>query len=136
MENALTVNKELLETLDRIETLFEVREYDFEEAGSEESYEEFSQLLWYDLFEHQYDDAIAEINADIIGLSRIVQVLNGATLEELDSDCNMANDDIGMGIVYVETHNMIMNLEPLKREAVFEVIKKTRLYKMHFDMFQ
>lgn len=136
--NRFEVTKDIQIALADIESLLDVREQDFTDTSVEDWYEECSQSLWYSLFDSQFNDSIVEVNFEIIELSWVVRLLSAPSLDvaEVLTDYSAAYDDVEMGIIYTETHNMIMNLEPQKLEIALGVIDKTRIYKLHFDMFQ
>ena len=121
-------------TLGDIETMFEYREGDFSDDAVRESYEESNQLLWYDLFDYSYDMSLKTINKEIIGLYNILLIATSREGEEKEYWC--INDDAEMGIIYTEAHDMIMSLEPQLLEAMLMVFEQTKIYKLHFDIFQ
>lgn len=137
LSNEFEVTKQVADTLNNIDCLMEARKGDFRIKEDEEDYESWSQLVWYDLFDYQYNDSVVDINKEIIEFSWVMQAGNGISQEEMRYCTADAEDDVEMGIVYTDTHNMFMNLEPEELKlAVIEMMKLTKLYKLHFDIFQ
>lgn len=137
LSNEFEVTKRVADTLNNIDCLMEARKGDFRIKKDEEDYESWSQLVWYDLFDYQYNDSVVDINKEIIEFSWLMQAGNGISQEEMRYCPANAEDDVEMGIIYTDTHNMFMNLEPKELKlAVIEMMKLTKLYKLHFDIFQ
>lgn len=136
IENKFDITNNVLLVLGEMETLLEVREKDFSDEAVESTYEEFNQILWYDLFDYHFDTSISEINYDIIGIYHMLQIANDVPIDELEDDDWKINDDAEMGIIYTETHRMFMDLEPKLQDVILEVIRLTKIYKLHFDLLQ
>lgn len=137
LSNEFEVTKQVTETLGNIECLMEARKGDFRIKEDEEDYEGWSQLVWYDLFDYQYNDSVVDINKEIIEFSWLMQAGNDIPQEKMRYCPADAEDDVEMGIIYTDTHNMFMNLEPQQLKLmVIDMMKLTKLYKLHFDIFQ
>ena len=137
LSNEFEVTKQVADTLNNIDCLMEARKGDFRIKEDEEDYESWSQLVWYDLFDYQYNDSVVDINKEIIKFSWLMQAGNSIPQEKMRYCPADAEDDAEMGIIYTDTHNMFMNLEPQQLKLmVIEMMKLTKLYKLHFDIFQ
>ena len=137
LSNEFEVTKQVADTLNNIDCLMEARKGDFHIKEDEEDYESWSQLVWYDLFDYQYNDSVVDINKEIIKFSWLMQAGNSIPQEKMRYCPADAEDDAEMGIIYTDTHNMFMNLEPQQLKLmVIEMMKLTKLYKLHFDIFQ
>lgn len=137
LSNEFEVTKQVADTLNNIDCLMEARKGDFRIEEDEEDYESWSQLVWYDLFDYQYNDSVVDINKEIIKFSWLMQAGNSIPQEKMRYCPADAEDDAEMGIIYTDTHNMFMNLEPQQLKLmVIEMMKLTKLYKLHFDIFQ
>ena len=137
LSNEFEVTKQVADTLNNIDCLMEARKGDFRIKEDEEDYESWSQLVWYDLFDYQYNDSVVDINKEIIKFSWLMQAGNSIPQEKMRYCPADAEDDTEMGIIYTDTHNMFMNLEPQQLKLmVIEMMKLTKLYKLHFDIFQ
>lgn len=137
LSNEFKATKQVIDALGNIGCLMKARKGDFRVKADEEDYEYWSQLVWYDLFDYQYNDSVVDINKEIIEFSWLMQAGNDIPQEEMRYVLADAEDDAKMGIIYTDTHNMFMNLEPPQlKQAVIEMMKSTKLYKLHFDTFQ
>ena len=137
LSNEFKETKQVIDTLGNIGCLMKARKGDFRVKADEEDYEYWSQLVWYDLFDYQYNDSVVDINKEIIEFSWLMQAANDIPEDEMKYCLADAEDDAEMGIVYTDTHNMFMNLEPQQLKLmVIEMMKLTKLYKLHFDIFQ
>lgn len=140
LRNEDFITKDVVQSLQSIEALLDYRTDEFSIDEVEEGYETHSQLLWYELFQSQYDDSIVALNKEIIQLFFILQLFREAVFgdkpfyDEIYED--EAENDAFMGEVYSLTHAMIMKLPQNCITAALEMTKNSKLYKLHFDMFQ
>lgn len=83
LSNEFEVTKQVADTLNNIDCLMEARKGDFRIKEDEEDYESWSQLVWYDLFDYQYNDSVVDINKEIIKFSWLMQAGNSIPQEKM-----------------------------------------------------
>ena len=133
-------NKENLQTLKEIEILIEYSAKDFEDEEIVDGYEEFNQLLWYNVFSNEFKNKkTIEINIEIIQIFEMVDLisseLNIYRKYPIEIEYSWANDTIEMGGVYAELHKRIMKLPKEMYEVISKVFSETEIMKIHFNLF-
>ncbi|MEE0845228.1 MAG: hypothetical protein U0L71_03455 [Eggerthellaceae bacterium] len=136
LTNSFEYDDEKALILTYIENIFATREGDFSDKSTLECYEESNQLLWYYIFDDQYNQSVTDINYEIQFLANLLTLFPDTPYEELKYTDIYVYDDAAAGELYTETHQMIMGLPQDEFQLVLEVISGTQIYKYHFDVFQ